>query len=105
MSTPANISAALGRTIAENIARRLDDDGNNFADRLTGTSLHDMALQHGGFRTYYRGSLDTDTQRWKFPDGSAIITVPGAWDLVLNPDDPQCFCMAGNGAHMADCHA
>jgi hypothetical protein len=86
----------MSQTTAQQIAHRYDDDGQRWTDS-DGIDLHD-ALEAAGGRTSQR---DEFAQRWRFPDGSAIITTDGAWDLGIpgtdTDDRRDCVCWSEDG--------
>ena len=97
------------QTIAEQIARDLGNDGQNFRGEKTGQPLdvsgetrrHSRLTQEGTPVTdatiTWRNGEGADTYRLNFDDGSAIVVSGDAWDLAVAGSDDADFCWAGVG--------
>ena len=82
-------------TTAQIISAKLDNDGQKF-DTVDGISIDTLCADvHGAGYPSFRDGHGTDTYRYNFADGSAIVVAGGCWDLSV--DDYPCYCMAGAG--------
>lgn len=77
------------RTISLEVSEKLENDGRRF-ETLEGETLDEVCESHGGRRE----RRDSETARWVFNDGSAIVVCADGWD-VLHPDCSCGFCWAG----------
>jgi hypothetical protein len=77
-------------TTAQKISSLLEDDGQHWTDSA-GRHLNEIAEAEGGKRTF-RDGRGTDTYRWQFGDGSALLVAGDAWDFPCSPDS-RCFCL------------
>lgn len=75
------------KTTAERVARMLGDDGTRF-EAEDGRSLDELAEESGARITRHETK---ELWRHLFPDGSAIVAAPGAWDI----EGPTPFSWAG----------
>jgi hypothetical protein len=64
-------------TTAERIAEMLGDDGMRF-ETEDGRTLDELTEEAGGHIIKHETQ---DLWRYLFPDGSAIVAAPGAWDI------------------------
>lgn len=78
-------------TIAEDVARIFDDNGQIFESAHGATSLTiDKACENRSIREIRKyGCI-----RYEFTDGSAIILTAGGWDIGF-PAPATCYCWAG----------
>lgn len=98
-------------TTAQAISALFHDDGQRFATDA-GAGLDEVcATAKGAIKTYPRNGnglqqYGTDTYKWIFPDGSAIVVSGAGWDFPLSTE-AECFCWEGvaQGQHDAGCPA
>lgn len=67
-------------TTAQRISSLLDDDGQRWHD-AKGRHLNGIAETQGGKRVWRD---HTDTYRWEFPDGSALLVAGDCWGFPLS---------------------
>lgn len=110
---PKILSAATQATSqAQAIGARLGDNGAALRafDGTMRTTLADLCTAAGARVIRGEGSR-CDCRRYDFPDGSAIVEVPGAWDYASEAPGCDGWCWAGNHSHpcplcrCADCRA
>lgn len=78
------------QTTAEEIADLFGNNGMNFADCIFGTDLPTTCLNFGAFVEHKPDT--TETHRYQFDDGSAIVIAGDAWDI----EGKELFSFAGN---------
>ena len=66
-----------GETIAEKIAQLLGNDGQRW-ETEEGLTFDDLCAEAGAVRIRDDAR---ELTRYEFPDGSAIVASPGAWDI------------------------
>ncbi len=85
-------------TTAEKIALQFENDGQVFEvdDIHIADVCQDVA--------WYPPSVTSDSERYEFTDGSAIVVTGGGWDLGF-PAPATCHCWpnANHGRHSDDC--
>lgn len=86
----------MTKTKAEQISTLLNDDGMCWAS-ADGVDWMDLIDQHDGTPAYRD---DSDTIRYDFSDGSALLDMTGGWDIGYQ----GCFCAQGVG-HTQNCPA
>jgi hypothetical protein len=80
-------------TTAQEISSLLEDDGQRFETR-DGIEIDYLCKAKRPERTF-RDGYGTDTYRYDFADGSAIVITDAAWDLA--PEGCTGFCWADAG--------
>jgi hypothetical protein len=84
-------------TQAQQIATRYDDDGQVWRRKDGRRRLYDD-LNSACAVWYIHRFHGSDAVRWELPDGSAIVTTSGGWDLGIpstdDDDRGECTCFA-----------
>lgn len=80
-------------TVAERIGALYGNDGQK------SQGLEEACVARGGRAVLW----GYDWEKWRFPDGSAIVVQAGVWDYALDPADDGCHCWEGEGEHNATC--
>jgi hypothetical protein len=86
-------------TIAEQIAARFGDDGQQWED-ADGVALWDACKAAGGSADQF---WELEATRYEFDDGSALVLTPGGWDIGMPGTDRRCICWPSVGVGGCDC--
>lgn len=82
---------------AEQIAKQLDNDGQNFT-APSGETIAQLVAQAGGRRDHGHAGYS----RWLLPDGSTIVELSSGWDLGYDHREHDCACWKACG-HSEEC--